>query len=99
MKIWRFKLTKEPRPVSPVIVSAVSVALEAPLAEIWEAIGAMREEISDAKRLGSKAERAAYRKHPGEKDNGDGTFVPLLPGEQVSNQTRTFRTGDPVEVR
>jgi hypothetical protein len=99
MKLWRFKIEKTPRPIPPVIVSAVSAALETQLAEVWEAIGLMRSDISDAKRLGSKAERAAYRKHPGEKENGDGTFVPLLPGEQNQPSQRAYRTGDPMEVR
>jgi hypothetical protein len=97
MKLWRFAITKTPRPLKPDVVAGLSTMLDEKLADVWEAIATLREDISGAKRIATKTERAVYRKAaqfepPGE--NGPDFLTP-----QPQPGPRQYRTGDSIEVR
>ena len=73
----------------------MSTIVDAKLAEVWEAIATLRDDVTGAKRIAVKTERAVYRRAGQVLSPDDG--VELNQASQPGQ--RVFRTGDSLEVR
>ena len=85
-----FEVKRTPRPIKPSFVSDVEAVMSEEVKQLWDAIGVLREDISESKRVAAKAERAVYRRAPRDEAGN------LVDDNHSEPKPQMFRTGDPI---
>lgn len=85
------RIKKASRPVSERYVTAITLVTQPKLDELWEAVGALRTDLTGVRNRTESTRRKVYRDL--EPDENDPDAIPLT---NKGNGQKTWRTGDPV---